>query len=90
MLNFSITSEALAFVERYRKTHLGKTRSEVVQEAIALLHERELETAYREARAEVDLDWEPAKSASDPLAPLRGTLKRYKQPFDPIWLPKKF
>ena len=27
---------------------------------------------------------EAAKSATDPLAKLRGTLKRYEQPFDPV------
>lgn len=55
--SISLPREALAFVERYRKTHLMKTRSEVVQEALTLLREHELEGAYREANLETHLDW---------------------------------
>jgi antitoxin ParD1/3/4 len=60
--SISLPREALAFVERYRKTHLIKTRSAVVQEALALLRERELEGAYREASAETHLDWDRLSS----------------------------
>jgi antitoxin ParD1/3/4 len=61
-LSISIPGPALEFMERYRKTHSIKTRSEVVQEALALLRERELDGAYREANAEIDLDWDRASS----------------------------
>ncbi|MEO5861271.1 MAG: hypothetical protein ABIQ03_02255 [Burkholderiales bacterium] len=57
-LSISIPGAALEFVERYRKKHSIKTRSEVVQEALALLRERELEGAYGESSAEIDLDWD--------------------------------
>lgn len=61
-LSISIPGAALEFVERYRKSHSIKTRSEVVQEALSLLRERELEVAYREANATVDLDWDRLSS----------------------------
>ena len=57
-LSISISVATLEFVERYRKSHSVKTRSEVVQEALALLRERELEGAYGEASAKIDLDWD--------------------------------
>ena len=61
-LSISIPDSALQFVERYRKTHAIKTRSEVIQEALALLRERELDAAYREASVEFDTDWDRASS----------------------------
>ncbi len=64
-LSISIPGAALEFVERYRKAHAIKTRSEVVQEALALLRERELDSAYREANAEIDSDWD--RTSSDGL-----------------------
>lgn len=65
-LSISIPDSALQFVERYRKAHAIRTRSEVIQEALALLRERELDTAYREASAEFDSDWD--RVSSDGLA----------------------
>ena len=65
-LSISIPDSALQFVERYRKTHSIKTRSEVIQEALALLRERELDTAYRDANVEFDADWD--RVSSDGLA----------------------
>lgn len=65
-LSISIPDSALQFVEHYRKTHAIKTRSEVIQEAIALLRERELDAAYREASVVFDSDWD--RVSSDGLA----------------------
>ncbi len=61
-LSISIPDSTLLFVERYRKTHSIRTRSEVIQEALALLRERELDTAYREANVEFDSDWDRVSS----------------------------
>lgn len=53
-LSISIPASSLKFVEAYRKSHALKSRSEVIEQAIALLREKELETAYREAAREAD------------------------------------
>ncbi len=60
--SISLPREASVFAHRDRKSQLIKTRSEVGQEALALLRECELESTYREASAEVDFDWDRLSS----------------------------
>ena len=65
-LSISLPETLTGFVEGYRKRRGLKTRSEVFEEALRLLQERELEAAYREAAAEYDESWDTV--ASDGLA----------------------
>jgi antitoxin ParD1/3/4 len=51
-LSVTIEPTLLDFLERYQASHVRKTKSAVVEEALALLRERELERAYREAAQE--------------------------------------
>ncbi len=57
-LSISIPGSSLAFIEKYRKSHSMKSRSHVIETAINVLRERELETAYRDAAREYDPAWE--------------------------------
>lgn len=57
-ISVSLPAPLVQFVETYRSTHKKKTRSEVIEEAVKLLREQELERAYREANQEIDDDWE--------------------------------
>ena len=57
-ISVSIPASLAGFVESYRKKWGLKSRSEVFEEAVKLLRSRELETAYSDARAERDEDWE--------------------------------
>lgn len=65
-LSISLPDSLAAFVESYRKRRGLKSRSQVFEEAVRLLRNRDLETAYREANAECDKAWEI--TASDGLA----------------------
>jgi metal-responsive CopG/Arc/MetJ family transcriptional regulator len=56
-LSVTLPNELAGFVEKYRKKH-GLNRSQVFEEAVRLLRSRDLETAYREASAEYEKDWE--------------------------------
>ncbi|MBF6571087.1 MAG: ribbon-helix-helix protein, CopG family [Candidatus Binataceae bacterium] len=56
-LSISLPDSLAGFVENYRKKH-GLNRSQVFEEAIKLLRNRELEAAYRAADAESDQAWE--------------------------------
>jgi antitoxin ParD1/3/4 len=58
----SITlSPALAsFVETYKNVKGCKSRSQVIELALELLREKELEQAYAEASTEIDADWDAA------------------------------
>jgi antitoxin ParD1/3/4 len=51
-LSVTIEPTLLDFLERYQASHARKTKSAVVEEALTLLRERELERAYREAAQE--------------------------------------
>jgi antitoxin ParD1/3/4 len=51
-LSVTIEPTLLDFLERYQASYARKTKSAVVEEALALLRERELERAYREAAQE--------------------------------------
>ena len=57
-LSISIPGSSLEFIEKYRKLHSLKSRSHVIEAAISVLRERELETAYRDAAREHDPAWE--------------------------------
>jgi len=57
-ISVSIPASLAGFVESYRKKRGLKSRSEVFEEAVKLLRSRELETAYHDAGAERDQDWE--------------------------------
>ncbi len=57
-LSISLPKSLVQFVEGYRVAHQRKSRSQVIEEALQLLREQELERAYREASQEVDPDWE--------------------------------
>lgn len=55
--------ESLAeFVDSYRAQHDVRTKSEVVERALRLLRERELESDYAAAAAEADPAWEATTS----------------------------
>ncbi len=58
-VSVSLPAVLMQFVEEYRVTRGKKTtRSDVFEEALTLLRERELEAAYRAASEEVDPAWE--------------------------------
>lgn len=61
-LSISIPASSLKFVEAYRKSHALKSRSEVIEQAITLLRERELETAYRESAREQTTEYDVTSS----------------------------
>jgi len=44
--------------QKFSVSHQYKSRSLVIQEALELLRQRELETAYQQASLEVDPDWD--------------------------------
>lgn len=57
-LSISLPASLVQFVEGYKVTHDCKSRSQVIEMALQLLRKQELESAYREASAEVDNDWD--------------------------------
>jgi antitoxin ParD1/3/4 len=57
-LSISLPPTLLDFVEEYRVARGIKSRSQVIEDALYVLRERELEFAYKEASAEVDPAWE--------------------------------
>jgi antitoxin ParD1/3/4 len=57
-LSISLPPSLVQFVENYKRNKGCKSRSQVIEEALELLRNRELEAAYREASAEVDNDWD--------------------------------
>jgi Arc/MetJ-type ribon-helix-helix transcriptional regulator len=57
-LSISLTPESVALIETYRATHAIKSRSQVIEYALRRLREEELESAYREAAADGDADWD--------------------------------
>ncbi|HZJ09286.1 MAG TPA: antitoxin [Trueperaceae bacterium] len=54
-LSVSVSSSLVRFLERYQRDHGLKTKSSVVERALEVLRERDLERAYAEA-AELDHD----------------------------------
>ncbi|MBI2313707.1 MAG: CopG family transcriptional regulator [Betaproteobacteria bacterium] len=65
-LSISLPESSARFIEEYQAKHALKSRSEVIELAIRLLRERELESAYRLAAREADSGYEV--TASDGLA----------------------
>ncbi|MBD2504450.1 ribbon-helix-helix domain-containing protein [Anabaena azotica] len=59
-LSISLPPSLVEFIENYKSNKGCKSRSQVIEEALELLRNRELEAAYREASAEVDSDWNVA------------------------------
>ena len=57
-LSVSISEPIAQFVESYKGDYKLKTKSEVVERALELLRERELEKAYAEAASEIDPAWD--------------------------------
>ena len=57
-LSVSISEPIARFVEDYKGEYGLKTKSEVIEQALALLRERELEKAYAEAAGEIDAAWD--------------------------------
>lgn len=57
-LSVSISEPIAQFVLRYQDEHQLRTKSEVVEQALELLRERELERAYAEAASEHDPAWD--------------------------------
>ena len=51
-LSISLPHDTASFVEKYRKRHRLRTRSEVIAKAVDSLRERELEEEYRSAAEE--------------------------------------
>jgi antitoxin ParD1/3/4 len=57
-VSISLPAVLMEFVEEYRVTGGKKSRSQVIEEAVMLLRERELEVAYRAASADADPAWD--------------------------------
>lgn len=57
-LSVSVSESLARFIETYKVDHRCKSRSQVIEEALQLLRERDLEQAYREASEEVDPAWD--------------------------------
>jgi antitoxin ParD1/3/4 len=58
-LSISLPESLLHFVEGYQAHHSLASRSQVIQIALALLQEQELEIAYRQSAKEVDeMEWD--------------------------------
>lgn len=65
-ISVSISSSLSSFIDNYKMTNGCKSRSQVIEEALTLLREKNLEKAYTEASAEIESDWEVV--AGDGLA----------------------
>ncbi|HNR00100.1 MAG TPA: hypothetical protein PKN52_08860 [Trueperaceae bacterium] len=57
-LSVSVPESVASFVESYKREHALKTKSEVVQRALTLLREQELERTYTETAGEISPNWE--------------------------------
>ncbi len=57
-LSISLPSSLVIFVNDYQTQHTCKSKSEVVQAAIRLLQQKELEGFYRAADSEIDSDFD--------------------------------
>lgn len=57
-LSISLPPSLVEFIESYKLSKGCKSRSQVIEEALELLRNRELEEAYRLASAEVDNAWD--------------------------------
>jgi metal-responsive CopG/Arc/MetJ family transcriptional regulator len=57
-LSISLPAYLMQFIENYKLDKGCKSRSQVIEEALELLRNQELEEAYRQASAEVDNAWD--------------------------------
>lgn len=57
-ISVSLSGSLVKFVENYKTSHQCKSRSQVIEKALQLLQQQELESAYREANQEINPDWE--------------------------------
>lgn len=57
-LSISIPTSLVQFIESYKVAKGCKSRSQVIETALELLRNQELEEAYRLASSEVDADWD--------------------------------
>ncbi|MEX2535875.1 MAG: antitoxin [Trueperaceae bacterium] len=57
-LSVSVPSSLARFVDEYKSEHNLKTKSGVVERALEVLREQELERAYAQASQETDPVWE--------------------------------
>lgn len=57
-VSISLPEAMLRFIEHYRIAKGRESPSQVIEEALSLLRERELETAYRESSLEIDEAWD--------------------------------
>ena len=57
-ISISLPKNLVRFIENYKTTKQCKSRSQVIEEALLLLQEQELEIAYAEASKEIDPAWE--------------------------------
>ena len=53
-VSISLSSQYLGFVNDYQLQHHCKSRSDVIQEALRLLQQKQLMSDYREANQEID------------------------------------
>ncbi len=65
----TVPEHLASFVESYRAAHDVRTKSEVVERALRLLRDRELERAYKAAAAETDPAWDAALADGLPDEP---------------------
>lgn len=57
-LSISLPQQQYDFIEEYQNSHHMKTRSEVIQKALYLLQQTQLEACYRDASLEIDDDFD--------------------------------
>lgn len=57
-MSVSISEDLVVFIDSYKNSRGRKSFSQVVEEALMLLREQDLENAYREADKEIDSDWD--------------------------------
>ncbi|WP_308254122.1 CopG family transcriptional regulator [Geminocystis sp. GBBB08] len=57
-MSVSISEDLVVFIDSYKNSKGSKSSSQVVEEALMLLREQDLENAYREADKEIECDWE--------------------------------
>ena len=57
-MSVSISEDLAVFIDNYKNSQGCKSSSQVIEEALILLRQQNLENAYREADREVDDSWE--------------------------------
>ena len=57
-ISISISQSLLQFIESYKIAKGCKSPSQVIEVALELLRNQELESAYRQASSEVDSAWD--------------------------------